>query len=59
MRKKKKKRTGGIASFARAVRSNKAYRAAKRAQAKANARAKRMYKKAVAAAKRKMRSRRK
>ena len=57
-KKKKAKKRGGIAVFSRLVKSNKAYRAAKKAQSKADARAKKAYKKAVAAAKKKLKSRR-
>ena len=57
-KKKKVKKRGGIAVFSRLVKSNKSYRAAKTAQKKADMRAKKAYKKAVAAAKRKMKSRR-
>lgn len=58
-RKKKKARAGGIASFARAVASNKALKAAKRGLAKAEARKKKAYRKAVASAKKKFKSKRK
>lgn len=56
---KKKRSTGGIATFQRAVNSNKSLQAAKKALKKAESRKKAAYKKAVAAAKRKMKSRRK
>ena len=58
MAKKKKARTGGIASFSRMVKANKSLKAARAAQKKADARAKKAYKKAVALAKKKFKAKR-
>ena len=57
-KKKKVKRSSGKNLFSVAAR-NKAFKSAKRAQAKAEARSKKAWKKAVATAKRKLRSSRK
>lgn len=56
-KKKKVKRSGGASMMVLASR-NKAYKSAKRAQAKADARAKRAWKKALSVAKKKVKSRR-
>lgn len=55
-KKKAKKRSGGANMMTLASR-NKAFKAAKRAQAKADARAKKAWRRALAVAKKKVRSR--